>query len=702
MDTEKVRRAVVCLLVVNSFMAKWGCSCSYALEAKAQEMNPVPLGKSGSSGPSVKVESGSSPAVGLEKLSKVDPLAKRSWDMLFFYDSQAGSMMLASPEKQKDHGRDGTIVVDLRSNVSDLYAPKCRFLVPNDKGNDYSPSHPQDGAHALLPVPVFLPARGEYRYPGRSGAGGKEGELDVSQFGKDKSDVLQVRGNILLGVVFPEVLVTESALPPDDKTDAKKVNARDLVKFARVERPSNAESVLGDVVSLGLDRRYSLKVGSHVQESVVVYRGDGTPKRWFFFAGYAAKANGLIGTNAGCSFSLDAGFNGLVGCPFKELFADGGGCSLIDDYLFGGRLNYQVMNLDRNDGFSFSCLASQGWKDHVNGVGGVVAWPLYYGMPGVLVPPGDSVIFTTSCEIKGKIFVTHHVFLNRADTAICEKALIDGCSVEKSDDLARLARVILITGKECAVLRLCSMLLDSYPGGRFRDTFREAVAIHNAKRFTAAEAAEDARRKREAEESAAKKAAEDARRKREADAAAASRTAAAKAAEDARRKREADEAAAREASASPRSGLVSDPMLASKAAAVKDVGDAGRKREADGAAAKKASASPRSSFVSDSVSASKTAAVKGVGDAGRKREADARFVQKAAVDAKGKPETGATVKKKGVVAKRTKKATARRRRSANVAKKSTAASSKGKVSSGKKTRSSSRSMTVRRIRNRRR
>jgi hypothetical protein len=262
-------------------------------------------------------------------------------------------------------------------------------------------------------------------------------------------------------------------------------------------------------------------------------------------------------------------------------------------------------------------------------------------MPGVLVPPGESVIFTTLCETKGKVFVTHHIFLNRADTAICEKAFVDGCSVEKSDDLARLSRAILIAGKECSVLRLCSMLLDSYLGGRSRDTFRETVAIHSAKRFTAAEAAEDARRRREA------------------DATAASRTAAAKAADDARRKHEADEAAAREASANPRSSLVCD-----------------------------------------SVSASQVAVVKVAGDAGRKREAGARFVQKAAADAKAKQGTGATAKKKGIVAKGTQKATARRNRSANVAKKSTAASSKGKVSAGNKTRNSNRSMTVPRIRNR--
>jgi hypothetical protein len=182
-------------------------------------------------------------------------------------------------------------------------------------------------------------------------------------------------------VVFPEVQVTESALPPNDKADAEKVSVRDQVKFARIESPDNAESVLSAVMSLGLDRRYSLKVGSHVQESTVFYRGDGIPKQWFFFAEYAAKANGFIGTQTGCSFSLDAGFNGLVGCPFKELCVDEGGCSLVDDYLFWGRLNYQVMNLDRNDGFSFSCLASQGWKDHVTGVGGVVAWILYRSCP---------------------------------------------------------------------------------------------------------------------------------------------------------------------------------------------------------------------------------------------------------------------------------------------------------------------------------
>jgi hypothetical protein len=69
-------------------------------------------------------------------------------------------MMLTSPEKQKDHGKDAMLVADLRPNIDDLEASKSRFFVPNDKGNAYRLSRSQAGAHVALPVPVFFPRVG--------------------------------------------------------------------------------------------------------------------------------------------------------------------------------------------------------------------------------------------------------------------------------------------------------------------------------------------------------------------------------------------------------------------------------------------------------------------------------------------------------------------------------------------------------------
>jgi hypothetical protein len=566
MDTKKIKRFVAGFVLVNSVTVEWGCSCAYALESKVREAVLAPSGKIEAKSPLVRPKSESLSTVDSEKLLKNSPLMRKSWDRFFTYDSQTKSMVLVPPEKQKDYSKSGMAVIDFRSNIESLYAAKCRFLVPNNKGNDYDPDHSQNGTYVALPVPVFLPACGEYRYPARSGDDGKKDEIDVSRFGKDKSDVLQVQGNILLGVIFPESQVTELTLHPNamadakNMADAKKKDGENLAKFAQIECPSNVENVLNNVVSLGLNQRYSLKVGSKFQESIVVYRRNDVWKRWFFFAACAAKVNNLISINSGCSFSLSAGFNGLVGCPFTKLFADKEFCCLIDDYLFGGRSNYQAMNLDQNDGCSFSVLASQGWKNHVNGVGGVVAWPVYYGMPGVSVSLDKTIVLTTLCDMKGKNFVTHHIFLSKNDTAMFEKALVEGCFVEKNDDLTRLAHVILVAGKECLGLRLCATLLDSYPGGKFRDAFENAMAVYNAKRLLA-NTAEEAKRKREADESAARRAAE-----------------------EARYKREADESAAR------RSNEKIGSALASKAVAPRMIDNVGRKNVADGSFVKKATA----------------------------------------------------------------------------------------------------------------